>query len=232
MLGSVGIIDPSRSAVTILLKRDDVRSELFISSKQREQIEELLQTADSGMVAASRAPYQNIDRQALRNMTQEERQAKQQEIQQQSQTAVETYQSDLDKKVAAILNPKQIARLHELDLQWRSVLAVVDPKVAKDVDLTPEETAKVQPIYQEYQTESFKVVQKTFGNLRGQNTGQPMTQAQMQAEMQKRLDTAKPALDKVRSTESDKALAVLTPEQQKKWKSMVGVKFTFRIYVQ
>ena len=238
MGGRGGQNNPAQSAVMQLIRRDDVRSELLLTAQQREQLAALDTDSQTEMRQKMQEfrQQQNFNPQDFQNLSQEERQAKMQEMQKQMQGVMSNYQTDLDKRIEKILNGKatggvaQMARLKQLDLQWRTPLSLVDKKVAESLPVTLEQQPKIQAVYQEYQTASQQAMQKAFAGMQNLTAadGSPLSQQDRMKEMQRRMAATQPEMDKAKKTAADKVVAMLTAEQKQKWADMLGRKFTFR----
>ncbi|HLK61487.1 MAG TPA: Spy/CpxP family protein refolding chaperone, partial [Chthonomonadaceae bacterium] len=214
-----------------------VRSELLISAKQREQLTALDADAQKDLGQQMQTYFsQNFNPQDFQNLTPEERQAKGQEIQAKTQEITQKFNEGLDKRIEKILNGKatggvaQMDRLHQLDLQWRGPLALMDKTVATPLAVTPDQDAKIQAIFQDYQKANMDAMQKVMADLQNQNANgdAPPNPQTFRQEMQKRMAAIRPEMDKIKKEHGDKVVALLTPEQQQKWKDMQGRKFTFR----
>lgn len=116
-------------------------------------------------------------------------------------------QAELDKELYAALKPDQAKRLRQVVLQLQRVQAFSDAEVVKALSITPEQTTKIQGIAQAQQAQMQEIFQGARDNPQG-------AQQKMQ-ELQKETFT--------------KAAAVLTPDQQKKWKELVGEEFKGQI---
>lgn len=107
---------------TYLLARKSVQGELKLSEKQIKKVEEL---------AAKRDEI----RRAFRDLYQNERMKKTEEL-----TAAN------QKAVADILKPEQAKRLKQITLQQRGAYALYDPEVASALKLTDEQKRKLRDI--------------------------------------------------------------------------------------
>jgi hypothetical protein len=167
--------DPMRGAETYLVQRDDVQHELMLDGRQQQQIGEAIQKGRQDTMEKMRAARVNLQQkmqsggQNLRDMTPEERQAYTQQVQKQMQDAIAPILAEQDKAVESVLNKKQIERLHQLDLQWRSALALNDSQIGDQFALAPEQKQKVAALYQEYNIAQRQAMQSIFGGfgLRG-----------------------------------------------------------------
>jgi hypothetical protein len=164
--------DPTRSAESYLLTRDDVRHELLLDGRQQQDIDEQIKKNQQDSRTKIMAAMQDVRQktqangQNPRDMTPEERQAAMQQRQQQIQDAINPILADEDKALEALLNPTQVKRLHQLDLQWRTALALNAPTLADQVALTPDQRPQVTALYQEYQTEQRSIMMGVFGGRR------------------------------------------------------------------
>jgi hypothetical protein len=191
------------------------------------------------------------------NMSPEERQQFGEQMRTTMQEAQFAVQADQDKKAEALLTPAQLKRLHELDLQWRGPLAVADAKTNEKLNLTPEQQTKFTDMLKEFRAKQQEARGGMWGGGRGRpgaaqpgqagqngQTGANQDNANGQPpaggpggrrgfptpeEMQTQMETSSKAILKLRKTTDEKALAVLTPEQQQQWKAMQGRVFTFRL---
>jgi hypothetical protein len=222
-----------------LIQRDDVRSELVISARQREQMDQERQKVFEQMRANRPDPSQ------FQNLSPEERRARMEEFRNQMQNQARTMNDQMAQKVEAVLTPAQQKRLGELDLQWRGPLALADEKVASIVRLTPDQQRQVGNIIAEYRTGQQQVMQNAFQGFggrgqRGQGQGgdpgagpggqggqggRPQFNPE---EMRTRMDTAQKEVEKIRKACGDKVVLLLSAEQKQTWKAAQGKPFTFR----
>lgn len=231
--GMMGMFnDPTTSSKLMLLQRDDVRTELGISARQREQMEQEQQKAREEMRNNPNRP----DFEALRNMSPEERRAQMEKMREQMQGQMSTFATQMAAKIEAVLTPAQQKRLSELDLQWRGPLALTDSKVASQMRLSPDQQRQITNIHTEYRTGQDEVRRSIMGSFgpggRGQgnqgnsdNGGRPQFNPE---EMRARMENMQKETEKVKKASSDKIVALLSAEQRQAWKSLQGKAFTFR----
>ena len=237
MIGIKGIsvIDPGRSYLLPLLKREDVQAQLFLSPRQREALDALekkQQTELQQQIKLTALPPIG----ELAGKSKEELSAMFTERAVKMREDMQALSSDRDKKMAAIVTPTQWSRLKELDLQWRGPLAMGVKEVAEQAKLTPSQTPAVAGLLKEYRQEvskrmgtGFRTVslgQKSAGgtpSTRSENPP-PTTPAEMQANMEK---TAK-EIEKARKALGDKALNTISSEQKAQWAALTGKPFVFR----
>ena len=149
--GAGGVmIDFTRSNERILIERSDVRSELFIDSKQRDELSDLDQAGNQQLqktmlAAVIKNTVNNPDFKALAQLGngKQPNPAAVQDVLNTSfqamQDGLQSVQTTMDASEEALLHPDQITRLHELDLQWRGLLALSDKKVADELKLTADQ---------------------------------------------------------------------------------------------
>ncbi len=245
--GRTSAADPSITDVLLLIKREDVQADILLSSPQRQKLESF----DQEIQKEQRNQMTQIFSQfgQMRNMTAEERTAKMQEFQDQAPNMAKQFQTsreDQIKRLEKLLNAKQIARLHELDLRWRGPLALKDEKVASAMKLDKADIEKVNVIYAEHVKFQTETMTSVFTGMRGggrpaggaaanggANTpagGATGFQAGNFAQIRPKMEEAQKKVEKARKVSEAKLLASLTPEQNKSWETLLGRKFTFRIY--
>jgi hypothetical protein len=252
--------DPSHSAEAILLQRDDVQHELMLDGRQQEQISDVVKQSQQDAATKRRAAQMEARQklqssaQNIQDMTPEERQAAIQKMQKDVQDAMDVVMEGENKALEALLTKSQVARLRQLDLQWRTALALNDPKLADQVGLTTDQKQQIAAIYQEYQTGQRQAMSSAFGGFGGrrgnrggnganggnagnggnggdtQGNADPNTQPSLPdpTAIQERLQQAMKDVDKARKTSSDKVAALLTPEQKAIWTKMTGHPFVFK----
>jgi Spy/CpxP family protein refolding chaperone len=112
--------------------------------------------------------------------------------------------------VKKIITPEQHRRLDEIALQAAGVQGFKEERVETELALTREQKAQIQNLMQE----GIMEIQQFF-----KNTLEEYEKSQKRAA-------------EIRDQTYDKALAVLTPDQRKKWEEMQGKPFEFRIIEQ
>ncbi len=116
-----------------LLNTPTVQKDLELVDDQKTKIKEAADKAQ----AAMREIFMG-----MRDLSQEERQAKMEEIGKKMQTQ----QDDLKKVIESTLLPNQLKRLKEIALQVAGVQALNDKQVQEDLKLTSEQVAKIKTI--------------------------------------------------------------------------------------
>jgi hypothetical protein len=234
--GGMDIIDPGRTYIYQLIKRDDVRSQILLTARQREALDASDKTQQDAMQQQMKINLQSLGSD-LQGKSKEELQAAMQDRARQLQDQIKGMSDERDKRLAAILTPKQLARLKELDLQYRGPLAMGVKPVAELAKLTPEQAPKVFDLLKEYRQEvskQFSLGVKTAGFNSKQGADSPSASnknsapAATQAEMQAKMEKAKKEIEKARRALGEKALKTLDDEHRAQWSTLTGRPFQFR----
>jgi Spy/CpxP family protein refolding chaperone len=117
----------------MLLNSATVQKDLDLVADQKAKIKEISDKAD----AARRELFSG-----MRDLTQEERQAKFAE----SRKKMEEMGEKTNKEIEGVLLPDQLKRLKAIALQRMGVMALSDKTVQKDLKLTNDQTAKIKSI--------------------------------------------------------------------------------------
>lgn len=99
--------------------------------------------------------------------------------------------------VKALLKPEQLTRLNQISLQVRGPMAFSDPQVAESLGLTSEQKDKIHGIHEKSREEM-----RSLGREGGREK-----------------------FEELRKSTSEKIQALLTPEQEAKWKALQGEPF-------
>ena len=175
-----------------LLQTGKVKQELKITDDQSAKLAQVAEKYDQA--AASKLGNVRMD-----VLTGSQKAGKQQEIRETEDQLIETSRQE----VSAILNADQLNRLKQILLQVNGAEALQDKEVAKQVGITPQETAKLQ-----------KLQVKTNAMLR--NSVHPNGQ----------VDADITAADKIDNQAKEQSLGSLTSEQKEKLDSLRGAPFT------
>jgi Spy/CpxP family protein refolding chaperone len=177
-----------RGGSSFLLQMPEVQKELALDPGQIE----LLKGLNGGNT-----------REALQGLSDEERTKKLAEL-----------RAQREKQVAEILNPKQVARLKQLELQQAGTRALDRDEVATALKLTADQKAKIEAA----QAAEREAMTPIFQSFRG-NNGQRPTDEQMA--------DARKKMTEIRTGTEAKVLAVLTDAQKKQFETMKGAAFKF-----
>ena len=172
---------------------------------QNEGVQKELQM-DAGQIDKAKAAAQKIEerdrdaRAKLRDLGEEERRQKQQEL---SRTAArETYAA-----VADILKPEQVKRLRQIDLQQRGYEAFTDVEVQKTLKLTDDQVKRIAAAVRDADEQRGKLFQRgAAGDF---------------AEVRTKLDS-------LRKEATTKVTGLLKEDQRAAWKELTGTPFEVR----
>jgi len=180
-----------------LLRIPDVQKELKMTPEQITKA----QTKQQELGQANQALMQEVGGpQGLRNLSQEDR-----------QKLMDKMQAAEKKALAEVLEPDQLKRVNQLELQRAGSRALTRKDVAESLKLTKEQTEKITTIQQE-------AAQARRDAMQGVDF-QNMT-AEERQQMQQKMAEAQKATD-------EKIFATLMPDQNKKWKELTGAPFKF-----
>ncbi len=179
--GGMGMMGRGMSAA-MLLRNEAVQKELGITDEQKTKVSELMAAGREGQ--GERPDFQN--------MSQEERQKW---MEDRAKAAAEQL-----KKVAEVLDAKQMARLEEIRIQALGTAAYMDEEVAKKLDITEEQQEKMQAAQRE-----------AFQEMRDAASGDERPGPEAMAKMREKLEA--------------KVKELLTDDQQAKYKELVGKPF-------
>ncbi len=226
-------VDFTRSALIVLLRRADVVKSLRLNATQIEILDPIVRTYEPGMNKAAARPYQGLEKDALSHMSPEQVAA----LQKRAAQAQADYLTGVEKKILTTLKPSQATRMSQLDLQFRTALAIADPQVATRFKATAAQVTGIRAELAACQDETADLLQREVTTWQLQKQKEAMlsprhrkpTSPQTQAadEMQKLLRSLKPEIAGIRNSHGRKALALLTEEQQQEWRTALGSEFDF-----
>ena len=142
----------------------------------------------------------------IRDLPQQERQAKIEELQKKGKT----WGEEAQKRVEEILLPHQLDRLHEISLQVRGTAVLIDPKVQEQLGLNEQQKNKLRELSEKVQGE-IRGMWEGFREL-----GDEARRAKMAENREK--------MQKITKDASDQAMATLTEQQRTKLEEMKGKK--------
>jgi hypothetical protein len=183
-----------------LLQTAKVKKELKITDDQSAKLAKVAGKYDQE-VASKLGSVQ------LQGLSGQQKIGKEQEVRETGDQLIESSR----KEVSSILSPDQLNRLKQILLQVNGAEALQDKEVAKQVGITPEESAKIQ-----------KVQMQTSSLLR-HDLGMPQNGGPTQPQM---LGANVEAADKINSHAQDQYLGTLTSDQKQKLDKLRGAPFT------
>lgn len=170
-----------------LLSNKSVQKELKVTDEQAEK----LNAFGREMMEKQREEFEG-----LRDLSQEERREKMQEL-------ARTRAAELVKGMGGILKPEQVKRFEEIQLQQSGAGAFSSPRVQEKLKLTDDQQSKLREINQE--------------------SGQSMREAFQDNPSDR--EGAMKEIAALRKQATEKAVGVLTDDQKKAWKEMTGEPF-------
>jgi len=196
----MGFFRFGRGGVLRLLQIEAVQKELKLTDEQRDMIRDL---ADE-MSTKFREQFSGFDFRKLRDLSEEERRKKFEEMRQKA----ELISKEVEETLELVLEPDQMKRLKQLQLQREGVFAIGRPDIAKQLGLSEEQVGKVRELIASLRPDRAKM-RELF------QQGRDAVRKYFAEREQRRKEVEK------------KILEVLTPEQRKKWEQMIGKPFEF-----
>jgi hypothetical protein len=233
-----GAIDPAYRNIGGLLQRNDVRSEIVLSAKQREEMEAVAKGEKANPPKPLKFEFKSEDGPGSPEAMREK-------VERQMREIFSSTMDERNKKVESVLRPEQLRRLNELDVQWRGPLALVDPKLAEKVELDDEQRQKVQALYQEYRATQSKIMgeaMKEFTETQENNDSAEGNvrrsvavriripdEKDMTPKQRALIEKRDKDIEEARKALGEKALALLSADQKQALYALQGKKFTFRL---
>jgi len=224
------VIDPGVSYLYALLKRIDVGSEIRLNARQREALEAAETNAQQTRQEQLKASVQKLAA-SLQGQSPEELKAGLADRAAKIQDIVKGFTDTRLKTLTSILRPEQLARLKELDYQFRGPLAMGVRDVAAQTTLDADMTTKVSALLREYRATVNKNLPANpmlaMLKTRGGAPAAPPAPEPNSEEMRGRLVKADRAIRKARFELGAKALAGLPDAQRAAWAKLTGKPFEF-----
>ncbi len=200
-----------------------IRAELKISEEQQFFIDELRAEHRE----KSREVFSGIDFTGFRDKPEDERRKVMEEINAKRQKIVKQNEEVL----AEFLTDTQNKRLSEITLQIRGTRALADAGVAKQLDLSAEQTQKIQAALKAADDERRKIIEGLRG---GAGRGRRPEGGGERPEGGERrppgggfdFNAMREKMEAARKKTDESVLAVLSSEQKKKYEGMKGAAFT------
>src|SRR5207244_8993331 len=123
-----------------VVSRADVQNDLHLDLRQRNAVNDLTQAKGGPVRVTARVDSNNPG-------DSPEDQIKKQ---------LDSQYGGIEGKLKELLKPEQFKRLLELDVQWRGLVALGDPKVAERVQLTPPHRSEIANLVNLYQRERMQ----------------------------------------------------------------------------
>lgn len=199
-----------------LLRRADVQSHLHLNMHQKAQLNEMWKSPEQMRVALTFSGQDAPDPDAARRQAEEQ---------------IRAQLGDRDAAIKAILTSEQWDRLTQLDLQWRGVLALADPQVAKLVELSSEsqvEVVRIAAAYTATKTEVMTSLSQKTEDSSPDGTRRAIMMRIDTSELDKPFSPARKKLERAKQEAEKQINSVLTPDEKARWRKAIGEPFTFR----
>jgi hypothetical protein len=183
-----------------LLQTAKVKQELKITDDQSAKLAKVASKYDQE--AASK-----LGSVQLQGLSGQQKVGKEQEVRDTGDKLIESSR----KEVSSILNPDQLNRLKQILLQVNGAEALQDKEVAKQVGITPEESARIE-----------KIQMQTSGALRS-SLGMPSNGGTSKPQM---LGADIQTADKINDHAQNQYMGALTADQKEKLDKLRGAPFT------
>jgi hypothetical protein len=226
---NLNLIDPGTSYLYALLKRIDVGSEIRLNARQREALEAAEKNQQEARQQQMKEAVGQLT-QNLQNKSPEELKSIMQERSAKMQEQSKNYADSRMKTLATILKPEQLARLKELDLQYRGPMAMGVNEIATLATLNREQSATVAGILKEYRqgvNKALGVGTRLTSFKPGSAPAAAPPAAPNSEEERVRLVKAEKEIRKSRQALGAKALGALADPQRAQWSKLTGKPFEF-----
>lgn len=182
----------------MLLQSPQVQQELKLTDDQKTKLRQM----------GERVRNEITERMAeLQGLSEDERRTKADDFRKQADKIAEAVR----KEAAGILQPEQIKRWKQIELQQQGASALLRPEIAEAIGLSDEQKQSIKKITDESQAK----LQGMFAKMRDRdNPPSEEERSQMREQSQK-----------LRQEGEANAMAVLKPEQKDKLKEMMGTPF-------
>lgn len=186
----------------MLLRSEQVQQELKLTDDQKTRLQQLGEKLRTEM----RERFASLS-----NLSDEQRRARMNEMREQMQKEAETREAETFKQIAEILQPEQLKRLKQIQLQLEGPSALRRPEVAEAIGLSADQKAQLEQLATESQAATMKLWEGIQGLDREQR--------------QQRFAELRQKGQEQREQFEQKAMAVLQPEQKQKLGEVFGEPF-------
>jgi len=226
---NLNLIDPGTSYLYALLKRIDVASEIHLNARQREALEGAEKNQQEARQQQAKEAMAQLT-QNLQGKSQDELKTLMQERAAKMQEQSKNYTDSRMRALATILRPEQLARLKELDLQYRGPMAMGVNEIATLATLNREQSTSVAAILKEYRAGVYKSlgISTRLASLKPGAAPTPPPPAAANSEEERvRLVKAEKEIRKSRQVLGARALGSLADPQRAQWQKLTGKPFEF-----
>ena len=181
-----------------ILNNERVQKELELSDDQKTKVAEAVKESSAAMDDSLSSLTPGPDRQAM--------QTKMAEL-------TKDNQDKLMKKLGEILQPKQLQRLKEIQIQVEGPIALLSPEVIKALDITEEQQKEMKTLNDVYQNKLKESVPAVIS-----------MQGSTPEEIKAKINALQEKPRKMKKTFGEFLLKVLTQDQSDKFEKMQGAK--------
>jgi hypothetical protein len=130
---------------------------------------------------------------------------------------------DERREVKSVLRPEQQKRLHEIDLQWRGILALADSRVADEINLSAENRKKINETVADFEVQRINLISRASQEHK-KNGGS-------QQEFMNDFDNSKSSIYQKRQALlqefEEKVFNFLSENEKERWQLALGKPFVF-----
>jgi Spy/CpxP family protein refolding chaperone len=181
-----------------LLQNESVYKELKLTDEQIQQCKEVIRTVRQ---------RHRVDFDKLRQTIEKNPEVGMDERREKVMELMRIISKEVLEGVTDVLKPGQLTRLKQIELQERGLRAFTDADVSKALHLTAEQKDKVKAI----RAETHDAIKEIFKRYQHANYTQALKQIQG-----------------LHEKELDRGLALLSADQKKAWKRLIGEPFVFK----
>jgi hypothetical protein len=200
----------------VLIRRTEVQNHLRLSLAQKQALAEMLNDPSRAGVRFSVRSEGTPDQKRMREDLNRQ---------------IEEHQKGMHDQLAQVLRPQQMARLSELALQWRGLMALNDSQVAEQIGLNGEQRSQIAQIVSAYQREKSRALQtltqKSENSSPDGSAKMVMVRLNL-SELDKPLSPVRKALEAAREHAEKQIMSLLTETQRRSWRQAQGEPFTFK----
>jgi hypothetical protein len=197
-LGASGLALPGSNAARLLLSKP-VQKELNLTEDQTKSIQQGLDKlqkrfADKVEAVFKPGPGEKVDPQSAAELSKK-------------------VESEVRKEIGAVLEPGQLKRFHQIELQQQGIRALQDKEVVAALKLTEEQKRRVKMLNDDLTSK----IQKTMPELEAFGRDRAKTKAALAEGSQAQEKLFREAVEMIPS--------LLTPDQRKTWEELTGNPF-------
>ncbi|NQT16293.1 MAG: Spy/CpxP family protein refolding chaperone [Planctomycetes bacterium] len=213
---------PGGGGVANLLRNSQVQEELKLSDEQKDQLEEIGEKVREGM--------QGIfpDREAMQDLSDEERRAKMQEAMEKFAKEREKRAPEIEKQIAEVLEKGQFKRLKQIELQVQGVNALRRPDIAQALELSEDQQKEIKEALEARDKKMQGLEEERRGMFSGGFGGFQDMSEEERGELRQKMEKLGEKRRAITSEAQKEAMGKLTDEQKAKMPDLMGERLEFR----